>query len=164
MLIEYKIRFDDDGVTISQRIEPGASEGSVRVTTGEDDSGVTTNELPVSFQMTPQPASDDSARGGGLSDRSDVGGGVSDQSDVGGGEPDTAPIIIFGPIIVSRKARPEAQARCPDHLMRDVSVPEDSRMAQRFELETQKKREWCWAAVFGRRPRLFLRRRGRDPV
>ena len=24
MLIEYKIRFDDDGVTISQRIEPGA--------------------------------------------------------------------------------------------------------------------------------------------
>ena len=31
------------------------------MTTGEDDSGVTTNELPVSFQMTPQPASDGSA-------------------------------------------------------------------------------------------------------
>ena len=31
--------------------------------------------------------------------------------------------------------------------MGDVSAAEESRMAQRFELETQKKREWCWAAV-----------------
>src|SRR5664280_1493666 len=103
MLIEYKIRFDDDGVTISQRIEPGGSEGNVRVTTGEDDSGVTAKELPVSFRMTAQAASDDSGQGGG----------VSDKSDVGGGEPDTAPIIIFGPIIVSGKARKKLRPDAP---------------------------------------------------
>lgn len=113
MLIEYKIRFDDDGVTISQRIEPGESEGNVQVTTGEDDSGVTAKELPVSFRMTAQAASDDSGQGGGVSDKSDVGGGVSDKSDVGGGGPDTAPIIIFGPIIVSGKARPKLRPDAP---------------------------------------------------
>jgi hypothetical protein len=122
MLIEYKIRFDDDGVTISQRIEPGASEGSVRVTTAEDDSGVTAKELP-SFQVTARAASDDSSPGGGTSDKSDVGGGTSDKSDVGGGTsdksdvggggPDTAPIIIFGPIIVSGKARPKLRPDAP---------------------------------------------------
>jgi hypothetical protein len=113
MLIEYKIRFDDDGVTISQRIEPGESEGSVRVTTSGDDSGVTSKELPASFQMKAQAASDDSSRGGGTSDKSDVGGGTSDKSDVGGGEPDTAPIIVFGPIIVSGKARPKLRPDAP---------------------------------------------------
>src|ERR1035441_7629707 len=112
MLIEYKIRFDDDGVTISQRIEPGASEGSVRVTTGGDDSGVTAKELP-SFQMAAQAASDDSGPGGGTSDKSEVGGGISDKSEVGGGGPDTAPIIIFGPIIVSGKARPKLRPDAP---------------------------------------------------
>src|ERR1022692_1452162 len=111
MLIEYKIRFDDDGVTISQRIEPGGSEGNVRVTTGGDRGGGLPKGLPVSFRMPAKAASDDSGQGGGVSDKSDVGGGVSDKSDVGGGEPDTAPIIIFGPIIVSGKARPK---RRPD--------------------------------------------------
>jgi hypothetical protein len=112
MLIEYKIRFDDDGITISQRIEPGANEGSVRVATGEDDSGVTAKELP-SFQKKAQPAPDDSGQGGGLTDPSDVGGGLTDPSDVGGGGPDTAPIIIFGPIIVSGKARPKLRPDAP---------------------------------------------------
>jgi hypothetical protein len=110
MLIEYKIRFDDDGVTISQRIEPGANEGSVRVTTSQDDGGVTAKELP-SFKA--QLASDDSGEGGGTSDQSDVGGGSSDQSDVGGGGPDSAPIIIFGPVIVSGKARQKLRPDAP---------------------------------------------------
>src|ERR1035438_4037611 len=113
MLIEYKIRFDDDGVTISQRIEPGGREGDVRVTTGRDDSGGTAKDLRFSFRMTAQAASDDSGQGGGVSDKSDVGGGVSDKSDVGGEEPDTAPIIIFGPIIVSGKARKKLRPDAP---------------------------------------------------
>jgi hypothetical protein len=82
------------------------------VASGEDDSGVTAKERP-SFQMKAQPASDDSSQGGGVSDKSDVGGGVSDKSDVGGGGPDTAPIIIFGPIIVSGKARPKLRPDAP---------------------------------------------------
>ena len=80
--------------------------------TTTEDSGVTARELP-SFQKKAQPASDDSITGGGLSDQSDVGGGVSDPSDVGGGGPDTAPIIIFGPIIVSGKARPKLRPDAP---------------------------------------------------
>jgi hypothetical protein len=112
MLIEYKIRFDGDGVTISQRIEPGENEGSVRVTTGSDGSVVTARELPASFQ-TAQAASAASSPGGGTSDKSGVGGGTSDKSGVGGGEADTAPIIIFGPIIVSGKARPKLRTDAP---------------------------------------------------
>ena|ERR1039457_4757565 len=113
MLIEYKIRFDDDGVTISQRIEPGEREGIVRVSTGEEDSGVTVKELPASRQMTAHAAPDASKPGGGTSDKSSVGGGTSDKSGVGGGEPDTAPIIIFGPIIVSGNARPKFRPDAP---------------------------------------------------
>ena len=113
MLIEYKIRFDGDGVTISQRIEPGENEGSVRVTTGSDGSEVTARELPASFQMTAQAASGASSPGGGTSDKSGVGGGTSDKSGVGGDEADTAPIIIFGPIIVSGKARPKLRPDAP---------------------------------------------------
>src|ERR1039457_2279171 len=194
MLIEYKIRFDDDGVTISQRIEPGGSEGNVRVTTGEDDSGVTAKELPVSFRMTAQAASDDSGQGGGVSDKSDVGGGVSDKSDVGGGEPDTAPIIIFGPIIVSGKARKklrpddgrlrtrygadhhiradhreregpeEAQAGCPDHLTRNVSAAEESQDGATIRTRNAGEAGMVLGLGLRRRPRLFLGTGGRDPV
>ena len=113
MLIEYKIRFDGDGVTISQRIEPGENEGSVRVTKGSYGSAVTARELPASFQMTAQAASEASSPGGGTSDKSGVGGGTSDKSGVGGGEADTAPIIIFGPIIVSGKALPKLRPDAP---------------------------------------------------
>lgn len=104
MLIEYKIRFDGDGVTISQRIEPGENEGSVRVTTASDGNEVTARELPDSFQMTAQAASGASGPGGGTSNKSGVGGGD---------EADTAPIVIFGPIIVSGKARPKLRPDAP---------------------------------------------------
>src|ERR1019366_6022266 len=100
MLIEYKIRFDDDGVTISQRIEPGGSEGNVRVTTGEDDSGVTAKELPVSFRMTAQAASDDSGQGGGVPGKSGGGGGD------GGDAPPKSPFFFL-----SERAPPHDQAR-----------------------------------------------------
>jgi hypothetical protein len=116
MLIEYKIRFDEDGVTISQRIEPGDGPVDVRVDADRDDGSVTARELPASFAMTQASGSttDDSGHGGGPTNKAGVGGGPTTKSGVGGGEPGTVPVIIFGPIIVGAgKARPKLRPDAP---------------------------------------------------
>jgi hypothetical protein len=136
MLIEYKIRFDEDGVTISQRIEPGDGPVDVRVDADRDDGSVTARELPASFAMTQASGStaDDSGHGGGPTNKAGVGGGPTDKagvgggptdkagvgggptnkSGVGGGEPGQVPVIIFGPIIVGAgKVRPKLRPDAP---------------------------------------------------
>src|SRR5215468_10689237 len=74
MLIEYKIKFEKDGVTVTQRMEPNAS-----------------NRPPVSSAPGKPTFSKI------LGDK--VGDGLAEDPDTGGGGPGSGRIIAFGPVI-----------------------------------------------------------------
>jgi hypothetical protein len=88
MLIEYKIKFEKDGLTITQRLEPRAS-APVKpdAPTVEHTLGETKEQSVAAHAARPRKAA-----------------GPGDSPDIGTG-PDgfgtTAPIILIGPIILS---------------------------------------------------------------
>lgn len=82
MLIEYKIKFEKDGVTITQRIEPGTSKNVV-VDTNCQPGGAITRSLGSSCA--------DGAGGGGAEDIDPGGGGAEDIGPGGGGAEDIGP-------------------------------------------------------------------------
>lgn len=104
MLIEYKISFSGGEVSVTQRIEPGASGpvqvspprlevpgGRLEVRPGAGRS------LGASFQEEPRISGE---AGGGSGDKLDTGGGSGDKLDTGGGAPGMGMVISFGPVIV----------------------------------------------------------------
>ncbi len=104
MQIEYSIKFQKDGFTITESIDTGGG-AAASVKPGAP---VAQNSLGASFQDSQSagnPAG--SGQGGGPHDRS-PGGGPHDRSP-GGGPADGAPITIIGPFIfLCRPHEPEA--------------------------------------------------------
>ena len=127
MLIEYKIKYEKDGVTITQRVEPGASgradvplsaEARARTTTANAGAVKTANELPASFggkehlnnpRILASGAKKGADKGGSIGPETDPGGGSEPEPNVsigpetepgGGGGPQSGLVVIFGPIVV----------------------------------------------------------------
>src|SRR5258708_1959860 len=99
MLIEYKIKFENDGLTITQRVEPGAS----RTQPAKQSvfSGVThSKHLSRSFAASVGGGpGDETGTGGGPGDETGTGGGPGDETGTGGG-PGSGPVTILGPFIM----------------------------------------------------------------
>jgi len=87
MLIEYKIKLQSDGLTITQRIEQGSSEAQVK-----EGAPVVQNSLPGSIQEIEAANAAASQRGGSPLDQN-PGGGPADSG--------ASPITIIGPIILT---------------------------------------------------------------
>src|SRR5260370_40915489 len=79
MLIEYKIKFEKDGLTITQRVEPNGS-GTQRVPPSAMGDVTVAKHLGQSFAAT-------------------KGGDSGSDPGPGGGGPGSGPITILGPII-----------------------------------------------------------------
>ncbi|MCZ2075193.1 MAG: hypothetical protein HUU41_08560 [Bryobacteraceae bacterium] len=87
MTVEYKIKFEKDSVTITQRVEPVAS-GAISAQPDASDGATVSSALASSFDetlaMRPQSAE---------------GGGFQDPAGPGGGAP-AGPMVVFGPIVI----------------------------------------------------------------
>ena len=128
MLIEYKIKFEKDGVTITQRIEPGTSKDVVIDTNCQSGDAIS-RSLGSSCASGPGGggaedigpggggAEDIGPGGGGAEDIGPGGGGAEDIGPGGGGAEDigpgggagtgSGPVIIFGPIVIRGFGRSE---------------------------------------------------------
>jgi hypothetical protein len=80
MLIEYKITFAKDGVTITQRVEPNSSTAPTLQPSA-------TGDLAVAKHL-------------GKTFAASQGGGPGDEGDIGSGGPGSMPVAILGPIII----------------------------------------------------------------
>jgi hypothetical protein len=103
MLIEYKIKFEKDGLTIAQHIEPNSTR------TASSRTKVPVTGLPATqHEVTTLAAQNPLAQGGASGDQfggasgDPFGGASGDQ--FGGGAPGSAPIFILGPIVFSNAA------------------------------------------------------------
>lgn len=85
MLIEYRIRYNDDGVTVSQRIEQEAAETADVASQQSDNAG----GLRVKALAENVNAQDDTGRGS------------QDSQDLGRGD-DDSPVVILGAVILRR--------------------------------------------------------------
>lgn len=113
MLIEYKIKFEEDGLTITQRVEPDASDSAPVARTAQT-GGLTGRSLGSAFEA---------GEGGGPEDRIGPGGGPGDPIGPGGEGPGARPIIILGPIIVGAPSRKQAASTAAVETSKD-SYPE----------------------------------------
>jgi hypothetical protein len=109
MLIEYKIKFEKDGLTIAQHIEPNSTPVAYA---GAQKAQV--NGLPEKLQdakATANPLATLGAEGGapiGQLGGAPIGGlGGAPIGGIGGGAPASAPIFILGPIVFGNTAPPE---------------------------------------------------------
>jgi hypothetical protein len=91
MLIEYKIKFEKDGLTITQRLEPRTS-AQVK-----SDAPVVDHILGETHEQSVAARAARPRKGSGPSDSPDIGTGPD-------GFGTTAPIILIGPIILSPPA------------------------------------------------------------
>ncbi len=119
MLIEYTIKFEKGGVTVTQRVEPGPST-EANVKSPPTAARALSVKLPDSFpgnasahlekpgaevakarsQAPEGGASEDKkGTGGGSEDKKGTGGGDEDKKGPGGGGPQSA-LIVFGPIVI----------------------------------------------------------------
>jgi hypothetical protein len=112
MLIEYKIKFEKDGLTIAQQIEPNTPT-SKAVTNGKARiSGLPATQQTVSGAAVSNPLVKIPADGGGQP-FGDTGGqpfgdtGGQPFGDTGGAPGGSAPIFILGPIVFGNAAYPE---------------------------------------------------------
>jgi len=97
MLIEHKITFQKDGLTITQRVgeSVAGSPPNTNILVGD-------NALKGSFKDSVAARAVKPAAGGAPGDKPGGGGGPGDKPG-GGGGPDgagTAPIILIGPIVL----------------------------------------------------------------
>lgn len=121
MVIEYKIRFEGDSVTVTQRVEPGGSAGHRiprqavdRLSTegvlrkknalGRSAAEGTLNAVTKGASGGDAGGGDTGKldAGGGDTGKLDAGGGDTGKLDAGGGPPSngTGAVIVFGPIIL----------------------------------------------------------------
>ncbi|MBL8290685.1 MAG: hypothetical protein JNN08_02550 [Bryobacterales bacterium] len=115
MVIEYKITFSAGAVTVTQRIEPGAS-STVQIPPPPQVSrppnlevaGGIGRQLGASIAEGTRVLGDG---GGGSGDKLDTGGGSGDKLDTGGGAPGAGIVINFGPIIVMGAGRAASDER-----------------------------------------------------
>jgi len=113
MLIEYRIKFEKDGLTIAQHIEPAAANtASVTANGKQQVNGLPATQKEVESAASTNPLAKTAAGGGPIFDTGggpifDTGGGPIFDT---GGVPvaaASAPIFILGPIIFTTGASPE---------------------------------------------------------
>jgi hypothetical protein len=109
MLIEYKIKFEKAGVTITQRVEPGSS-GAIVTSAAADPppppapNAGDSKALPQAFSAPHAVSPAKPALGTGPA-KADKGGGDVAPTDTGeGGVGGSGLTIIFGPIVISGTA------------------------------------------------------------
>lgn len=108
MLIEYKIKFEKDGLTIAQHIQPDAPAVAPARATNAQVNGLPATQKEVTARATTNPLAQGGApadpTGGAPADP--TGGAPADPT--GGGVPgSSAPIFILGPIVFGNAAPPE---------------------------------------------------------
>lgn len=91
MLIEYRIRYNDDGVTVSQRIEQDAADAA-DTAEGASQQSAGASGLKVKA-LTPNINTEDD----------DTGQGTQESQDLGRGD-DDSPVVILGAVILRRGA------------------------------------------------------------
>ena len=100
MLIEYKVKFEKDGLLITQRIEQGDAISGVK-----PDAPVVQKTLGPTFQDSEATTASSSASGGSSASR-DEGGDSASRDEGGTGALGSGPITIFGPFIFMRPPTP----------------------------------------------------------
>jgi hypothetical protein len=163
MLIEYRIKLEPDGITVTQRAESGS------VPAG-DSAGVSSEStLPASFPGSNGGAGNLSTRPGGAGNLSTRPGGAGNLSTGPGGAGNLStgpggagnlstgpggagnlntgpggspPVIIFGPIIISGTNGSAYAASGQD--------------ISQFQMQPQQESNWCWAAVSVSVERYFV--------
>jgi hypothetical protein len=110
MLIEYRIKYEDGGVTITQSVEPyGSISQRPRSSTTQNTETPLSGkpgekELGSSFAESKAAAQSRGKRregGGGESDKPGPGGGGEpDKPGTGGGGPMSGMVIVFGPVVI----------------------------------------------------------------
>jgi hypothetical protein len=108
MLIEYKIKFEKDGLTIAQYIEPNATAPKTAANGRQQMNGLPAAQTEITPTVSANPLAKVAPDGGGAP-ISDTGGAPI--SDTGGGVPgssmSSAPIFILGPIVFANAAPSE---------------------------------------------------------
>jgi hypothetical protein len=109
MLIEYKIKFEKDGLTIAQHIEPNSSRVANTRSTNAQATGLPATQTEVTGLANANPLANVAQDGGGQP-FGDIGG--QPFGDIGGGGGgvqglSSAPIFILGPIVFANAAPPE---------------------------------------------------------
>ena len=94
-MIEYKFKFEKNGFTLTQQIEPGASDSKA---TGK--ALVEANALKASFEESKQTKAAQPKSGGGPNGEVGSGGGPNGEVGSGGGGFGTAPVTIIGPFVM----------------------------------------------------------------
>jgi hypothetical protein len=134
MLIEYKIKFEQDGVSITQRVEPDASDGAP-VAQYTPSAGLAGRSLGKVFGAHPGIGRGSIGSGGegagsigpggeGAGSIGPGGAGPEDYSVAAGGEgagsigpggtgPGARPMIILGPVVMGAPARTQASGVAP---------------------------------------------------
>src|ERR1700677_3487906 len=109
MLIEYKIKFEKDGLTIAQYIEPNSSRVANTRSTNAQATGLPATQTEVTGLANANPLANVAQDAGGQP-FGDIGG--QPFGDIGGGGGgvqglSAAPIFILGPIVFANAAPPE---------------------------------------------------------
>ena len=117
MLIEYRIKFENNGVTIAQRVDSGnaVNYGSQSATSNGQSAVVASNQLPQSAPANvggnaADPtgpggnAGDPTGPGGNAADNTGPGGNAADPTGPGGAGSGLFPMVILGAIVIGAPA------------------------------------------------------------
>ena len=160
MRIVYKVKFENDGVTISQDIRggPGDEGGG-----GQDPIGGGGQDPIGGGGQDPIGGGGQDPIGGGGQDP--IGGGGQDP--IGGGGPGREIAVVFGPVVIgtaSAAVTPRRPATIPRHIrestladllgpsanprsLNTIAAPAVSPTTLSFHMLSQAHTNWCWAAV-----------------
>jgi hypothetical protein len=139
MLIEYKIRFGKEGVTIAQYVDPNNS--GIRGPRGDGNgSGVGAGGSGEGSGIGPGGSGEGSGIGpGGSGEGSGIGpGGSGEGSSIGPGGAavsGTGRIVVLGPLVIDAPCATSSPS------------PSQAVTLQSFHLQKQQMLNWCWAAV-----------------
>jgi hypothetical protein len=129
MLIEYKVRFLKDGVTITQIVQPDGSSGSGPGGSA-DGSSIGPGGSANGSNIGPGGSANGSSIGpGGSANGSGIGPGG------GGLVSGTGRIVVLGPLVID--------APC----VTTAPSPSQQLLLKHFHLQKQQMLNWCWAAV-----------------
>jgi hypothetical protein len=120
--IEYKIKFENGGVSITQQVNTDDSPGNGNA----QGTGDSMTQLGVSYPVTQAAAGQAAGRGGnapgdigsGGNAPGDIGSGGNAPGDIGsgGGLPAQGQIIVFGPIVVDATGRIQGSLNGPSSI------------------------------------------------
>lgn len=128
MVIEYKIKFDEDGVTVTQTVNPGATKagdgGGAGVTENPDHGGAGATENP-------------DHGGAGATENPDHGGaGATENPDHGGRPPAGGRVIavVLGPLIIGHVG-PARAVKAKERSAKEITVFNQASVEEKLKAE-----------------------------